>query len=97
MTRSLALLITGITVSISSLGCAGMMAGSSAWFDRQRPDLETKASADLACTGKPIAFAAAKGDDYREVEARGCGKKVSYTYVKVGPVSSWKGSDVSAE
>lgn len=83
-------------VSASTVGCAGMIAGSSSWFDRQREDVEPKATADLSCGGQSITYAPVKMDDYREVEARGCGKKVKYDYVKVGPVGKWsKAGDVT--
>lgn len=35
------------------------------------------------------------GSDYRDVEARGCGRRLRYTYVKVGPVESWPQTGVS--
>jgi hypothetical protein len=92
MYRSLFRLVTVVAVASSLVGCAGMIVGSKSWFDKQRPDVEPMASTDLACKGQPIEFSAPKMDDYREVEARGCGKKAQYTYVKVGPAGSWKRS-----
>jgi hypothetical protein len=80
-----------------SIGCAGMIAGSPGWFENKRADVEPTASTDLACTGKPIEFAAVTMDDYREVEARGCGKKVRYKFTKISFVEKWvKSSEVSA-
>ena len=74
-----------------------MIAGTPAWFDRKKPDVEPVASADLACVGAPIEFSAVAMNDYREVEARGCGKKVRYKLVKVSLIEKWvKSSDVSA-
>ena len=84
-------------LGVVSIGCgamAGMVVGSSGWFEKQKPDVESKAIADLSCTAPQISYAP-NGDDYREVEARGCGKKIKYVYVKVGPVGSWKGSAAS--
>jgi hypothetical protein len=73
-----------------------MIVGSQAWFDNQRGDVEPVAKTDLACTDKPLEFAAVTMDDYREVEARGCGKKVKYKHLKVGMVQKWvKSSDVA--
>jgi len=66
-----------------------MIAGSSAWFENQRADVEPLAAADLACQGKPLAFKAVAMDDYREVEATGCEKKVRYKLVKVAMISKW--------
>jgi hypothetical protein len=78
-------------------GCGSMIAGSGAWFENQKPDVEPLAKADLACNDKPIQFAAVSGDDYREVEARGCGKKVTYKLVKIAFVEKWqKAGDVTA-
>ena len=82
--------------SLMSTGCAGMIAGSQGWFEGKKSDIEPTASADLACTGKPIEFKPVTMDDYREVEARGCGKKVTYKFTKVSFVEKWvKSSDVS--
>ncbi len=76
-------------------GCAGMIVGSPGWFDRQKPDVQSLAAADLACTDT-IAYAPVAMNDYREVEARGCGKKARYELIKVGPVKHWaKSSDVT--
>ncbi|WP_394825783.1 hypothetical protein [Pendulispora albinea] len=81
--------------STFAMGCASMIVGSSAWFDKQRPDVEPVASSDLACTVKPLEFVAVSHGDFREVEARGCGKKVQYKLVKVSFVEKWvKSSDV---
>jgi hypothetical protein len=78
-------------------GCGSMIAGSSGWFENQKPDVEPLAKADLACSDKPIQFAAVSGDDYREVEARGCGKKVTYKLVKIAFVEKWqKAGEVSS-
>ena len=66
-----------------------MIVGSRSWFDNQRTDVEPMAKTDLACADKPLEFAAVTMDDYREVEARGCGKKVTYKHVKVGMVQKW--------
>lgn len=77
-------------------GCAGMIAGTHDWFERKKPDVQPLASSDLNCTGQPIEFVAASHDDYREVEARGCSKKVRYKLVKVSIVEKWvKSSEVS--
>jgi hypothetical protein len=73
------------------VACAGMIAGSSGWFDGQRSDVEPKAASDLGC--KKLQFSPVAMDDYREVEASGCGKKARYKYVKVGPVGNWVKSD----
>jgi hypothetical protein len=78
-------------------GCAGMIVGSPAWFDRQKPDVQELAAVDLQCGDKPIEYAPVSSGDYREVEARGCGKKAHYQLIKVGPIQKWsKSSDVSA-
>ena len=69
---------------------AGMVMGSKAWFEKEKPDLTTKAASDLGCTDQPIEFTPIKPDEYREVEARGCSKKVRYEHVKVGPIESWR-------
>ena len=83
--------------SYLSLGCAGMIAGSHGWFDGKRADVEPTASSDLGCSGKPIEFKPVAMDDFREVEARGCGKKVRYKYTKISFVEKWvKSSEVSA-
>lgn len=93
---SLAFLVASVALSSLVAGCAGMVAGTPAWFERKRPDVEPVASADLSCTGAPIEFAAVAMNDYREVEAHGCGKKVRYKLVKVSLVEKWvKSSDVS--
>lgn len=92
------LLSLGALAAVSSLvaGCAGMIAGTPAWFERKRPDVEPIASADLSCTGTPIEFSAVAMNDYREVEAHGCGKKVRYKLVKVSLIEKWvKSSDVT--
>ena len=97
MTRS-SLLSLAALAAVSSLiaGCAGMIVGTPAWFERKRADVEPVASADLSCTGAPIEFAAVAMNDYREVEAHGCGKKVRYKLVKVSLVEKWvKSSDVA--
>lgn len=74
-----------------------MIAGSHDWFERKRPDVEPMASTDLGCPGKPIEFVPASSDDYREVEAHGCAKKVRYKLVKISFVEKWvKSSEVSA-
>jgi hypothetical protein len=90
----------GITLAAVSLsfaaGCAGMIVGSPAWFERQKPDVQPMAAADLQCSDKPIEYAAVSSNDYREVEARGCGKKARYQLIKVGPIQKWsKSSDVT--
>ena len=83
--------------SLVSIGCAGMIAGSQGWFEGKKADIEPTASADLACSGKPIEFKPITMDDYREVEARGCGKKVTYKFTKISFVEKWvKASDVTA-
>ena len=93
--RSLASVAVVVCAYFSS-GCAGMIAGSHAWFDGKKADVEPTASSDLACSGKPIDFVAVSSDDYREVEAHGCGKKVRYKYTKVAFVEKWvKSSDVT--
>lgn len=94
--RSSSVLAFFVTANLA-LGCAGMIVGSHDWFERKRSDVEPKAAADLGCTGKPVDFAPVSHDDYREVEARACGKKARYRMIKVGPVESWeKASDVSS-
>jgi len=86
----------GVACAYLAAGCAGMIAGSPAWFERQKPDVQELAAADLQCADKPIEYKPVSGDDYREVEAKGCGKKVSYKMIKIGPVSKWsKATDVS--
>jgi hypothetical protein len=93
---SLFAVLAFVSCSYALAGCAGMIAGSHDWFERKRPDVEPLASTDLACTGKPIEFVAAAMDDYREVEARGCAKKVRYKLVKVSFVEKWvKSSEVA--
>lgn len=83
--------------SYALAGCASMMVGSHDWFEKKRPDVEPIAAADLGCAGKPIEFVAPTMDDYREVEAHGCAKKVRYKLVKVSFVEKWvKSSEVSA-
>lgn len=98
MARSSSLTFVVVAAATYALaGCAGMIAGTHDWFERKRPDVEPLASTDLACTGQPIEFAAVSHDDYREVEARGCAKKVRYKLVKVSIVEKWvKSSEVSA-
>ena len=88
--------LVAVALAVSSLaGCAGMIVGTHDWFERKKPDVQEKASVDLSCKGQPIDFVAASGDDYREVEARGCAKKVRYKLVKVSVVESWvKSSEV---
>jgi len=77
-------------------GCAGMIVGSPGWFDRQKPDVQSLAAADLGCADA-IEYAPVAMNDYREVEARGCGKKAHYELIKVGPMKKWsKSSDVTA-
>lgn len=77
-------------------GCAALAAGvvgSQAWFQKNHePELKTKAATDLACTDQPIEFKAVSLDDFREVDAVGCGKTARYTLIKVGPVENWKKS-----
>jgi hypothetical protein len=76
-------------------GCAGMIVGSSGWFDRQKLDVQDLAAADLACTDA-IQYAPVSMNDYREVEACGCGKKAHYALIKIGPIHKWsKSSDVT--
>jgi hypothetical protein len=80
----------------------------SAWFENQRPDVESLAAAH-SCLGKPLAFKPVSSDDYLEIEACGCEKKVRYTrapgvnwgerhkLVKVAMISKWvKAGDASA-
>ena len=75
-----------------------MIAGTPSWFDRQRSDVEPLAVSDLGCTGPEVAFKAVALDDYREVEATGCKKKVRYKLVKVAMISKWvKAGEVSAQ
>jgi hypothetical protein len=79
-------------------GCAFLSAGvvgSKAWFDDKKADVSEKATVDLACK-EEIQYVSVGHDDYREVEAHGCGKKATYKFVKVGPVSGWeKSTDVT--
>ncbi len=94
--RSVLVLVVGAACMQFAVGCAGMIVGSAGWFDRQKPDVAPMAAGDLACTG-PIDYTPVAMNDYREVEARGCGKKARYELVKVGPVGHWKkSSDVTA-
>jgi hypothetical protein len=94
--RSILVLLIGAACAQGTLGCAGMIVGSASWFDRQKPDVQSLATNDLACTDKPIEYAPVSMGDYREVEARGCGKKAHYEMIKIGPVKKWsKSSDVS--
>lgn len=99
MVRALGVL-SGVVALLLGVGCAGMagmVAGSPAWFENQRADVEPLAATDLDCKAKPIAFKPVSSDDYREVEATGCDKKVSYKLVKVAMISKWvKAGDVSA-
>jgi hypothetical protein len=99
MFRALAVL-SGIVMLSLGVGCAslsGMMAGSPAWFENQRADVAPLAATDLDCKAKPITFKPVSSDDYREVEATGCDKKVSYKLVKVAMISKWvKAGDVSS-
>ncbi len=97
MIRKVALLVSALSVVALGSGCASMIAGSSAWFENQRSDVEPLAAADLSCAGKPLAFKPVSSDDYREVEASGCDKKVRYKLVKVAMISKWvKDGDVSS-
>jgi hypothetical protein len=82
-----------IVVPLFCTACAGMIAGSKGWFDGQKSDVEPKAKSDLGCSDKPLEFSPVTMDDYREVEARGCGKKARYKFVKVGPVGNWVKSE----
>ncbi len=92
----LSLLAFGALALAQTVGCAGMVVGSASWFERKKPDVELLAAADLGCSAQPIAFTAPTMNDYREVEARGCGKKVRYKLVKVSVVETWvKASDVT--
>lgn len=94
--RSLFVLVLGAACAQFTVGCAGMIVGSAGWFDRQKPDVQPMAAADLQCADKPIEYAPVAMGDYREVEARGCGKKAHYQLIKVGPVGHWsKSSDVT--
>ena len=77
------LLSLALITSLSTAGC-GAIVGSRGWFDGQKPDVEPKAASDLGC--KSLEFEPVMMDDYREVEASGCGKKARYKFVKVGPV-----------
>ena len=90
-------LLSLLVLSLSSYGlagCAGMIVGTHDWFERKKPDVSTIAAKDLGCA-QPIDFVAASGDDYHEVEAHGCAKKVRYKLVKVSVVESWvKSSEV---
>lgn len=99
MVRALGVL-SGVVALLLGVGCAGMagmVAGSPAWFENQRADVEPLAATDLDCKAKPITFKPVSSDDYREVEATGCDKKVSYKLVKVAMISKWvKAGDVSA-
>lgn len=74
-----------LVASLSSTGC-GAIVGSQGWFDGQRSDVEPKAASDLSCDVKSVEFTPVMMDDYREVEANGCGKKARYKFVKVGPM-----------
>jgi len=89
---SLARLASFSVTALLVTGCASMIAGSPAWFEGQKPDVEVLAKEDLACPDKPITYTAPTGDDYREVQAAGCGKKALYKLVGVGPVKSWSKS-----
>ena len=71
-----------------SMAC-GMIVGSRGWFDGQKSDVEPKAASDLSCSAKKVEYKPVTMDDYREVEASGCGKKARYKFVKVGPVGNW--------
>lgn len=92
--------LSGVVALVLGIGCAGMagmVAGSPAWFENQRADVEPLAATDLDCKAKPITFKPVSSDDYREVEATGCDKKVSYKLVKVAMVSKWvKAGEVSS-
>ncbi len=94
--RSTLALMIGLVFAQGTLGCAGMIVGSAGWFDRQKPDVQPMAANDLACPDQPISYTPVAMNDYREVEARGCGKKAHYELIKIGPVKKWsKSSDVS--
>lgn len=96
MFRARLLPVTFAVASSLLAGCAGMIAGSEFWFERKKPDVEPLAASDLDCKGKPIEFTPVTMGDYREVEARGCGKKAQYQLVKVGFAEDWKrSSDVT--
>jgi hypothetical protein len=75
-----------------------MVVGTRPWFERREPDLRTRATRDLPCDGGAVEFVSVSpsGSDFREVEARGCGRRLRYTYLKVGPVESWKNGDSTA-
>ncbi len=96
--KAAVLLIAAVSLS----ACAGMssiVVGTHAWFERREPDLRKRATLDLACDPSALEFVSVSpsGNDYREVEAHGCGKKVRYTYVKVGFAESWPKSAASTE
>jgi hypothetical protein len=94
--RTALVIVLGLACVQLTTGCAGMIVGSAGWFDRQRSDVQPLAANDLACTD-PIEYAPVAMGDYREVEARGCGKKTHYQLIKVGPMKHWsKSSDVTA-
>jgi hypothetical protein len=97
MLRKLSVFAAAVSFAVVASGCASMIAGSSAWFENQRPDVEPLAAADLSCSGKPLAFKPVSSDDYREIEASGCEKKVRYKLVKVAMISKWvKAGEVSS-
>jgi hypothetical protein len=95
--RTLLVFVLGTACAQLTVGCAGMVVGSAAWFDRQKSDVHVLAANDLSCSDAPIDYTPVAMGDYREVEAHGCAKKVRYQMIKIGPMKHWsKSSDVSA-
>lgn len=88
MSRYSMILIAVITKGL--IGCA-VVAGSPAWFETKRPDVEAMAQTALNCSEGPIEFVPAMMNDYRHVKASGCGSTAEYKWVKVGPVGKWAG------
>jgi hypothetical protein len=91
--------VGALAVVLSVSACASLksiVVGTHEWFERKEPDLRRRAVVDLPCNEVSIEFVSVSPSrtDYREVEARGCGRGVRYKYLKIGPVESWpKASD----
>ena len=80
--------VTCIALLALSSSCS-IIVGTHAWFERKEPVLSKAARGELRCPGEPVSFVSTAHDDWREVEARGCGRAVQYRYLRVGPVENW--------
>lgn len=86
--------VGALAVVLSVSACASLrsiVVGTHEWFESKEPDLRRRAAIDLPCNEAPIEFVSVSpsGKDYREVEARGCGRGVGYKYLKIGGIESW--------